>query len=1419
MANTYLNNKVISYQEFIHTFPIRYDYLDKKEYANVNQTLNDNKKILFLPTYLQETNMQDVKYSKAKYKIILNGIFEDGRKANVILDGIEPYFEVRIPDTVDGVIKVRSNNSTKYVSQAQYIKQLRQTLNTEKTQPVKTSIIKGKPFKYYQQNLSLFLRFYYLKVYNRKEAIILARQQGYETAHDDLNNYYAVVCRDYLTSFSSWVYLCNYQERVVNCLKSENHISTYRVSINNFKAYNGKLTTKMLKDKTLSMTWDIETWSESGDTPLPEYANHKMFCIGTTFQWVNQQNPFLRVVLVDYPSDPIKNALTVVCGNEANIIRAFAYLFEKMRPEFIIGFNDSDYDWKWLIKRACKTKGLLLFVAQKLDIFVPYHQYQEDVILKYKFNKERVKIDASTYAESYALKMSGYIPIDARIVFRRLYPTAESSSLKWFLAKNKLGGKEDMPYQTMFKIYAKMNNLRHSAVNIFDEGKDIDFKFDNPPSEYAIIKQQLAQVNNYCIVDALRCHELLKIRSVIMDHREVANVSYTRLFDAFYRANGMKVRNLTIAIGQDEKLPFNIRFTNIPNDFISSGKYPGAYVFPPKKGLQISKLSIRERIRKAKLTQNSKRKAMLEWLDTTEEEIQRFYKYIRENSPTQIPTPTQNQFPQKFIDFLSEPIGRPITGLDFSSLYPSLIRCYNFSPEYCILNKKFARKVHESGQKLTRVEFEYNGRIRKAWFVWHNNKMDPNDADFQFGVYPYILNRLFNKRKGIKKEMKVYAMQKEQMETQDNEYLQQHSDEYEDICFQYNYLNSKQLALKVFMNTFYGEAGNKRSPFFVVEVAGGITSYGQRNIKMAQAFVEERDHVVYYGDTDSIYVAIAEKYFEEIDKLYYTEEIDKLTYWTKMVEITFKEIKPLNDGVNKMFFLDNQTRFLVMMFEESLYPSNFTGKKKYFGIPHEHVPNFNPKFLFVRGFDSKKRGVSNLLKKIFNELMRTACVDRENLYTMLELVLNKIDDIYTARDWQLEDFIQSDVFRPNKNNVKVHTFVKRMAEEGIEIPSNERFQYVIVKKYPYKYDHRGRKIPLQIGDKMELVDKVKDQALPVDLDHYMKGSVNGQLARLLVYHEMFHVEPQDDSAESVKLADEKIYKNSVKFVSEYASQYYSSYNTFGKVYQKVFRTANKLVGEFIKTNNALTHKLISANAPEENLEEWFVEFVDKAAIKQLANYGSEFISAELQKIAGKRKKNATTEEKAIARQKKAEKIKMLQEAYYGCQNSILFNRTKTFRQTMSILRRNFRENLDKFLKLYNKYQSSVNDVSNIFKNALSINNSLFEVTDQPVNYTLEDFQEIDINTKKQLEREAKAKANQILNDKELKKTIQEFNEIYTYMLAAYKIYRQTQSIVTELKNHRDTTASVATRPDDEYMQQVINSDIEETINNLNTKPM
>ncbi|CAG8746107.1 10504_t:CDS:1, partial [Funneliformis mosseae] len=63
----------------------------------------------------------------------------------------------------------------------------------------------------------------------------------------------------------------------------------------------------------------------------------------------------------------------------------------------------------------------------------------------------------------------------------------------------------------------------------------------------------------------------------------------------------------------------------------------------------------------------------------------------------------------------------------------------------------------------------------------------------------------------------------------------------------------------------------------------------------------------------------------------------------------------LRDEVNDFLRNDNRSSYLKMTYEKVLFLVVFTGKKKYYGIPHTSKSNFNNK-LFIRGVEIVKRG-------------------------------------------------------------------------------------------------------------------------------------------------------------------------------------------------------------------------------------------------------------------------------------------------------------------------------------------------------------------------------------------------------------------------------------------------------------------------------
>jgi DNA polymerase delta subunit 1 len=125
-----------------------------------------------------------------------------------------------------------------------------------------------------------------------------------------------------------------------------------------------------------------------------------------------------------------------------------------------------------------------------------------------------------------------------------------------------------------------------------------------------------------------------------------------------------------------------------------------------------------------------------------------------------------------------------ILGLDFASLYPSVIRRYNIDPSTLVL----APTKHPTMKRqLTDGKDEY------AEFV----------PDVEQAPIPRLLEELGKSRTTVKKQMKSA------------------------VGIEYDVLNQRQLAIKVTINSCYGFLGASTGPIGHPELTAAVTAYGR----------------------------------------------------------------------------------------------------------------------------------------------------------------------------------------------------------------------------------------------------------------------------------------------------------------------------------------------------------------------------------------------------------------------------------------------------------------------------------------------------------------------------------------------------------------------------------------------------------------
>ena len=221
----------------------------------------------------------------------------------------------------------------------------------------------------------------------------------------------------------------------------------------------------------------------------------------------------------------------------------------------------------------------------------------------------------------------------------------------------------------------------------------------------AELAARMTDVARYCIYDAEACQLLLRRKNVLAERREVAAMSFTSLFSSVYQADGGRVLNLMGAF----EAALRVR----------DGLSPIFGTFARRK--------VDERY-------------------------------------------AETKFPGAWVfDVLCKDIERmrPVTGLDFSSLYPSLIMAYCFSPDRSLVGDRAGRtddeiaameaagaaraaQLTEAGYDVVPVQFPFSDLIVRDWFVRAAPGEDLNRRTGR-GLYPAILIDLFARRKNLKK--------------------------------------------------------------------------------------------------------------------------------------------------------------------------------------------------------------------------------------------------------------------------------------------------------------------------------------------------------------------------------------------------------------------------------------------------------------------------------------------------------------------------------------------------------------------------------------------------------------------------------------------------------------------------------------------
>lgn len=265
-----------------------------------------------------------------------------------------------------------------------------------------------------------------------------------------------------------------------------------------------------------------------------------------------------------------------------------------------------------------------------------------------------------------------------------------------------------------------------------------------------------------------------------------------------------------------------------------------------------------------------------------------------------------------------------IVSLDLTSLYPSIIRMYNMSPETIVRD---AMGTQDWLAKMLRMEPVTEEAKAEGCSMAANGTIYRQDIE---GILPRAMTFVFEERKRYKKLMLEAKKEKEKF-LKDNKNATE--DEIKVYDSKISMLNATQLALKVVANGGYGAIANTAFRYFNPEIAEGITLTGQMTIQYIEtkinAFVnlllgtEDVDYVVTM-DTDSVYVTL-EKWVDTLGLTDNQQIVDKID------ELVKTKIEPmLNQEYQALANYVGAKKNLMDMKREAIGDIGiFRGKKNY----------------------------------------------------------------------------------------------------------------------------------------------------------------------------------------------------------------------------------------------------------------------------------------------------------------------------------------------------------------------------------------------------------------------------------------------------------------------------------------------------------
>jgi DNA polymerase I len=316
------------------------------------------------------------------------------------------------------------------------------------------------------------------------------------------------------------------------------------------------------------------------------------------------------------------------------------------------------------------------------------------------------------------------------------------------------------------------------------------------------------------------------------------------------------------------------------------------------------------------------------------------------------------------------------------------------------------------------------------------------------------------------------------------------------------FLDAKQYAMKILLNSFYGYSGYARARLYSLALANAVTSFGRENILKTSDLINE---------IGSVYLADGEALFEEeLGARGRGERRYDLSVVYGDTDSVFVKLTPFPGGgtvaledaglIGKKIAETATSRLpppMELVFEAFARRALFLAKKRYALWVFERLGSEWKDRIKVRGMETVRRDWCGLTSKTLNRCLELVLKEGRvgDAVDHVRSVINKIQNLDMARDSEIiEDLTLTRRYTKStasyKNKQPHIQLVEKMRRRGGHIPGvGDRVPFVIIRG-------KARRSRELFVDRAEDPQYAVENNLPLDTEYYIEKQILPPVLRI-----------------------------------------------------------------------------------------------------------------------------------------------------------------------------------------------------------------------------------------------------------------------------------------------------------------------------------